>query len=423
MGYGTAQIAQPVWTSSDASTRGAIHGSHDCDLAIIGGGLVGLTAAEFAGRHGLRVCLIEAAGIGSCASGRNAAGVAPIWGAQTPDGAVAEIGAERAALLNAALAASATVLIERSKTLPIDCGAVEGGFLALAARQETVASLPGLAEQWKRAGAEVAVLGHSLAHHVDSPRYVGGLLFAAGGTLNPLAYVRGLARDCESLGVRIFEHSPVAGITRQPGGRWSVKSSGGRLNAATVVVAVNGGSGLAFELDRLGWRIDCQLLGSAPLTQTQRSALPRAPTFADLDDASVFGGTVASDGRFVTTVLPGPGLLSLSEAGEAVSGKIARAFPGIEQPDWTGIDAAHILITPKKLPQLVELGPRLFAGQGCNGYGLCAGTLLGEDLARLALQRDDMPHRFPLEKPRVYRLARLIPALIRQVMPLARRLT
>jgi glycine/D-amino acid oxidase-like deaminating enzyme len=380
-----------------------------------------LTAADVASSHGLRVTVVDAGTIGGGASGRNAAGVAPVWGAQTPDGAIGVLGTDRAAILNAALAASSAKLFARARSLSVDCSIREGGFLTLAAKKETAASLPSLAEQWRRAGMDVTVLDKSLAHYVDSPRYVGGLLFAAGGTLNPLAYAKGLALACEERGARIFENSLVTAVMRQTDGRWLIKSAGRVINAATVIVAVNGAAGLGYDLDRIGLRIECQLLGSAPMSERQWSALPRCPTFADLDDASIFGGTVAADGRFVTTVLPGPRPFSLSEAGDMIAGKFARAFPSFGKPDWRSIDSGHILVTANKLPQLFELGPGFYAGQGCNGYGLCAGTLLGEDLARLALIRDDMPRRFLLEQPRATPFSRIVTSLIKRVMPLARR--
>jgi glycine/D-amino acid oxidase-like deaminating enzyme len=410
-----------VWAAPDEPARPALEGEEACDLAIVGGGLVGLTAADVAIRHGLSVMLVEADVVGSGASGANAAGVAPVWGAQTPDGVEAVLGQERGAILNAALAVAGTTLIERARAMPTDCGADGGGFLALAAKEETAASLVGLADQWRRAGADVALLGTALADHVQSPRYVEGLLFASGGTLNPRAYVRGLARQCERQGVRVFEKSPVVGIRRQTNGRWTVESGAGRLDAATVVMAVHGGARTGWGLDRVGWRIDCLLIGSAPLTEAQRQALPRASTFADLDDATVFGGSFTTDRRIVATVLPGPGQPSLAEAASVYADKFARSFPGIALPQWNSLDRGHILITSDKLPQLLELGPGLFAGQGCNGYGLCAGLLLGEDLARLALRRPDMPPRFALESPRRSRLARIAPALVRRAVPFIRR--
>lgn len=417
-------VAPPaVWGTPEEEARAPLRGDIACDLAIVGGGLVGLTAADVASRHGLSVVLVEADVVGAGASGTNAAGVAPVWGAQTPRGVEVALGAERGAMLNTALAGAGAALIERARAMPFDCGAVGGGYLALAAKPDTGASFADLADQWRRVGADVTLLGKALPDYVQSPRYVAGLLFASGGTLNPRAYVRGLAGLCEDQGVCICEQSPVTGIRRQANGRWEVQSDAGRIDAATVISAVHGGAGPGWGLDRIGWRIDCVLIGSAPLTEAQRQALPCVPSFADLDDVSVFGGTFTADGRLVATVLPGPGQPSLSDAAAIYAKKFARAFPDIAPPRWGSIDRGHILMTASKLPRLLELGPGLFAGQGCNGFGLCAGTLLGEDLARLALRRRDMPQRLVLESPRRSKLARFIPALARRAMPLVRRFT
>jgi glycine/D-amino acid oxidase-like deaminating enzyme len=416
------KLAAPpsVWAAPVATPRAPLEGFHQCDLVVVGGGLVGLTAAKVASQYGLSVMMVEADSVGSGASGANAAGVAPIWGAQTPDGLIAEVGAERAAILNQALAIAGSALVEQARAIPFDCGTVGGGYLALAAKANTAATFVNLVEQWKRAGADVTLLGKSLADHVDGPRYVEAMLFASGGTLNPRAYAEGLARLCEDQGVRIFEQSRVTGMQRQRG-RWSIESASGRIEAATAVLAVHGAASSGWDLDQMGWRVDCQLIGSAPLSDAQRKALPTAPTFADLDDASVFGGTVAADGRLIATVLPGPGRPSLAEAAEIYSAKLARAFPDMTLPLWESMDCGHILLTPAKVPRLIQLGEGLYAGQGCNGFGLCAGTLLGEDLARLAIRRPEISHRFPLETPRISKLARIAPILAGLAAPVVRR--
>ncbi|MFZ5707964.1 MAG: NAD(P)/FAD-dependent oxidoreductase [Pseudomonadota bacterium] len=411
----------PVWVPAGQHERPSLKGDQVCDLVVIGGGIVGLTAAEYASRHGLRVILVEAAAVGEGASGTNAAGIAPIWGMQTPGGVVAELGPERGDALNRALAASADTLIDRALSLAPESRPVKEGFLALAARQATAERLGDIAEQWRRCGAEVEHLSAALGHYVDSPRYLGGLLFKSGGTFDPLAYMKGLAVRCEQLGATLFEGSPVSRVSRIGDGQWLVDAREGTVRADIAVAAVHGGADLGHGLDQLGGRIECQLVSSAPLTQLQRAALPPVSTFADLDDMSVFGGTMTADGRVVSTVLPGPGRLSLPQATDLLSRKFTRAFPTISPPDWSGMSGGHILMTPKKLPQLIQLGQGFFAGQGCNGYGLCAGTLLGEDLARLALSRDAWPARFPLERARRSRAHSLVSGMVKLAMPLVRR--
>ncbi len=144
-----------------------------------------------------------------------------------------------------------------------DHAAIVGGFLTLAASEGTAERLADTAEQWRRCGAEVEQLGPTLDHYIESPRYVGGLLFKSGGTFDPRAYVTGLARQCEISGVSIFEQSPVRIVSRGGDGRWDVSTDQGAVRAATVVAAVHGGVGLGYGLDRLGYRIPCQLIASA----------------------------------------------------------------------------------------------------------------------------------------------------------------
>ncbi|BCQ59002.1 hypothetical protein PBOI14_07520 [Pseudomonas sp. Boi14] len=64
------------------------------------------------------------------------------------------------------------------------------------------------------------------------------LLDRRAGTLNPMAYVSGLARAATELGGRLFDHSPVTRLERQ-GQRWSVQTEQGSVLAEQVVIASN----------------------------------------------------------------------------------------------------------------------------------------------------------------------------------------
>ncbi|MFX9630962.1 FAD-dependent oxidoreductase, partial [Acinetobacter baumannii] len=58
------------------------------------------------------------------------------------------------------------------------------------------------------------------------------------GTIQPLAYARGLARAAAAAGARLFADSPVTTI-RRTGGDWQVATARGTVTAAAVILATN----------------------------------------------------------------------------------------------------------------------------------------------------------------------------------------
>ncbi|MFP3458514.1 FAD-dependent oxidoreductase, partial [Psychrobacter sp. SIMBA_152] len=79
-------------------------------------------------------------------------------------------------------------------------------------------------EQLTRRGANVEVLTGRKCHEYCGTTSINkALLDHRAGTINPLAYVRGLAKVATSLGVTIYEHSTVAAIEKADG-HWYTKT-------------------------------------------------------------------------------------------------------------------------------------------------------------------------------------------------------
>lgn len=94
-------------------------------------------------------------------------------------------------------------------------------------------------EQWARRGANVKLLdAKETEAKVGTKAYAGSLLDLRAGTIQPLAYVRGLAHAAVAAGAQIFTASPVTGASEQ-NGKWIVKTATGTVTADWVVVATN----------------------------------------------------------------------------------------------------------------------------------------------------------------------------------------
>ena len=113
------------------------------------------------------------------------------------------------------------------------------GTLHCAVGRSGLEELETRAEQWGRRGAPVTLLDAAeTARRVGTDAYAGALLDRRAGTIQPLAYVRGLAKAAIAAGVQVHTASPVVGAERT-GKRWTVRTERGSVSADWVVVATN----------------------------------------------------------------------------------------------------------------------------------------------------------------------------------------
>jgi glycine/D-amino acid oxidase-like deaminating enzyme len=210
------------------------------DIAIIGGCFTGLwTALRLKERDpSLDIVLLEAAVVGYGASGRNGGFIEPslthgIHNGLThfPDeiDELVRLGVENLAELVAFVGEH-----------EIDCHLQPSGVIDVATQPWHLEELSAAVAAYERAGERVELLDRDrMRKEVDSPTYLGGLHRPdGGGTLDPGALVRGLARVALARGVTIHEGSPVTELT--PAGTGVlVRTTGGSLRAERVVLATN----------------------------------------------------------------------------------------------------------------------------------------------------------------------------------------
>ena len=144
--------------------------------------------------RGASVVVLEGAEIGFGGSGRNVGLVnAGMW--VMPEAMPQALGSVYGPRLLDFLGAAPAEVFALVKRHGIDCEAVPNGTLHCAVGATGLAEITERARQWAARGAPVELLDASeTARRLGGGRYAGSLLDRRAGTIQPLAYVRGLAR-------------------------------------------------------------------------------------------------------------------------------------------------------------------------------------------------------------------------------------
>ena len=207
-------------------------------LAVIGGGFTGLWTALLAKERdpAADVVLLEGRAVGWAASGRNGGFCAASLTHGLGNGRArfpAEIGElDRLGMTNLDEIADA---ITRYR---IDCAAERTGELVVAAAPWQLAGLRADAEAARALGHDVQVLDSGGAKaQVASPTYLGGVWYRDTCLmLDPARLAWGLRRACLEAGVRIYEHSPVTGVTGEGRAGLRVLTRDGTVLAGRVAL-------------------------------------------------------------------------------------------------------------------------------------------------------------------------------------------
>ncbi|MFG1302481.1 FAD-binding oxidoreductase [Xanthobacter sp. V3C-3] len=358
-----------------------------CDVAVAGAGYTGLSAALHLAEAGARVVVLEASEVGFGGAGRNVGLVnAGLW--VMPDEIVSTLGPERGEALLVLLGGAPERVFDLVARHAIPCEAQPVGTLHCAVGTAGAAEIAERAAQWQARGAPVRLLDADAARTaVGGGDFSGALLDLRAGTIQPLAYARGLARAALAAGAAIHTSSPVMEAVEGPAG-WSLATPGGRVAADRLVVATDAYSTGPFApLEAEQVRLPYFNCATVPLPPDLRAGvLPgrhgawdtrQILTSFRLDDA----------GRLIFGSI---GALAGAEAAihRAYSRRALRQlYPALGDIPFEAAWHGTIGMTPDALPRFRQWGRGGFAISGYNGRGIGPGTVFGALLAELALGR------------------------------------
>jgi glycine/D-amino acid oxidase-like deaminating enzyme len=377
-----------------------LQGERSVDLAIGGGGYTGLSAALEAAGKGADVTLLEAETVGHGGSGRNVGLVnAGLW--LSPDAVCKTLGRAAGERLNSVLAGAPDVVFDLIAQHGIACEPVRNGTLHLAHAAKGTAQLRERLTQMQARGAPVQMLeGAEVAARTGTERFHGALFDPRAGTIQPLAYARGLARAAVEQGAQLHEQSPVTAATRH-GAQWVIHTPGGKLRAKHLLMATN-----AYHSPAPPVR-----LPDMPVVQFYQ--LATEPLGDNLARDILAGGEGCWDTGLVMTSLrrDAAGRIILGGMGGEASAhanwaerKLTQLFPRLRGTEIRHAWAGRIAMTGDHLPRIQRIGQGGYAIYGYSGRGIGPGTVFGRAVARALLtgEEDGLPvpvveaHREPL---------------------------
>jgi len=355
------------------SFQGALH----ADVAIVGAGFTGLSAALHLAEAGRDVVVIDAQAPGWGASGRNGGQV--IAGVKYDPDVLEQ---KHGPAMVATVGSGPGLVFELISKHAIECNPVRNGWLQLAVSESTMRVASARAAQWQARGAPVRVLDAPEAARLSgSSIYAGGWLDGRGGTVQPLAYARGLAAAAQRFGARIFGASPATGLNREGDG-WHIETPQGEVRAATVILATNAyADRLHDRLRRSVVAVPSYQIATDPLPEALRAQiLPEGHSVSDMRRLLRYFRT-DSQGRLVMGARGVYGDAPAAQAMRRQLHAVREIYPqaaGLAFPyRWGGM----VAVTPDHMPHLHALAPGLLAGLGYNGRGVAMATLMGKLLA------------------------------------------
>jgi glycine/D-amino acid oxidase-like deaminating enzyme len=219
------------------------------DVAVIGAGFTGLSAARTLAKRDAKVCVLESETIGWGASSRNGGMV--LSGMKLGvNKLISMYGREPTQRMYAASLATIDCVAQIIREEAIDCDFSRCGHLEVACKQKHFDDYARQAEVIAREFNHQlrVVQRYELSAEIGSTIYYGGMVDEVSAGVNPARYVAGLARSAMRAGAEIFEHTRVQRIelgTRAGESGWSISTSRGKIWAREVFVGTSGYTGKA----------------------------------------------------------------------------------------------------------------------------------------------------------------------------------
>ncbi|TDO97923.1 NAD(P)/FAD-dependent oxidoreductase [Marinomonas balearica] len=373
-------VCNSLWRASAGVTLDLASLTSDLtvDVAIVGAGFTGLSTALHLAKKGISVAVLEAQDVGFGGSGRNVGLVnAGLW--LEPEALDKQLGAEAGQRLYDALAVAPDAVFQLIDEYQIECEPTRNGTLHAGVGKAGLEQLQRRCEQLQQRGAPVQLLNALEAQQkIGSQKFNSALFDPRAGTIQPLAYAKGLAKAALQEGAQIFEHSPVVSIATESGG-WKLQTENGSVTAQKVVVATNAYCEFGVqEQARKFVPIHYSQLATKPLVEQELSTI--LPNKEGCWDTCTVMSSFRLDqqGRLIFGGMGDTGQTLTNWATQ----RVRELFPMLSKVEWEYCWSGKIAYSEDHLPHCQQLQRGLYSVAGYSGRGIGPGTVMGKELAQ-----------------------------------------
>ena len=366
------------------------------DVAVIGGGYTGLSAARTLAKRGVKVAVLEANTIGWGASSRN--GGMTLTGLKpSMHTVVKKYGRDIARRLFQCSIESVDTVEQIVKDENINCGFARYGHLLTASKPAHYESFKSevdfMAKEFNHAVRLIPP--KDLKSEIGSDAYHGALVDEVSGGLNPAQYVTGLAAAAEKAGATLHARARVNSLERREK-RFFIQTERGPLQAESVLVGTSGyTSGVTQKLQRKVIPIGSFIIATERLSDELVNELsPKNRMIFDSmhylnyfrlwDNRMIFGGRAAFFPENKNTI---------ARSAEILRREMLEVYPQLKDVDveyvWGGtLDFAFDMMTH------VGETDGIYYSLGYAGHGVAMATYLGKTVAEAMLNGNIKEHPF-----------------------------
>ncbi len=357
--------------SSDAQTA----------VCIIGAGYTGLSAAIHLAEKGIKVILLESHSIGSGGSGKSVGLVnAGTWA--RPDDLNISLGEESGERLTEALGAAPSLVFDLIHRYGIDAQAMQAGNIHMGHNAKGEADVEVRYEQLRRRGANVEILTGSKCHEYCGTTSINkALLDHRAGTINPLAYVRDLAKVATQLGVIIYEQSPVNALEKS-GQHWYVRTAQAHIKAERVIIATNAYTeGEWTQIRKTFYKVAYYQIASEPLIGDMANRVLPYKTGAWDTRLALSSFRRDNEGRlFLGTVGGSAG--KPKQFYQSWARYVQKSYyPYLPKFNWQYEWYGNFSFTQDHIFRVLEPDEGILTATAYNGRGITTGTMMGKCFA------------------------------------------